>query len=140
MQECRACSGVVWLPQGLILVVGGRNEKVEELCSSECLERPFNREVQKEAATPCWRFLAPMRHARVCFSLCHFRGRVLAVGGMKNFADVGIVEAFDPPCTADDDQAVGQWTQLNSMTRGMWVRGLLPLQDSVVAAGPFSFL
>ncbi len=63
------------------------------------------------------------------------RGRVLAVGGMSS-QNVAIVEAFDPPRDATDE-SIGHWTQLTSMPRAMWVRGLLPLRSAVVAVGKF---
>ncbi len=63
--------------------------------------------------------------------MCEFEGSILAVGGYG----LSSVESFTPPVDFSDPGQLGQWTDIQSMTREMCVYGLVVLPDGIFAAG-----
>ncbi len=123
--------GICWLKSGAVIVAGGYTEN-GRTNSVETLLRPYNRTsaTSQQPATR-WRLLAPMNRTRRYFSMCEFEGSVLAVGG----GGISSVESFTPPADLSDAGQLGQWTEIQSMTREMCVYGLVVLPDGVLATG-----
>ncbi len=112
------------------MIVAGGYTGSETLNSVEAMVRPYMRaSATSQQPTTRWRPLAPMKYARDHFSLCEFRGSVLAVGFVKS------VESFTPPVDFSDAGQLGQWTEIQSTTSGMNVHGLVVFPEGILAAG-----
>ncbi len=123
--------GICWLKSGVVIVAGGYTGS-ERTNSVEALLRPYRRApATSPQPTARWRPLAPMNQARSWLSMCEFGGSVLAVGGNG----ISSVESFTPPVDFSDADQLGQWTDIQPMTRAMCVHGLVVFPDGIIAAG-----
>ncbi len=123
--------GICWLKSGVVIVAGGHTGS-KIINSVEALVRTYrSAPATSPQPTARWRPLAPMNQPRSWFSMCEFGGSVLAVGG----DGISGVESFTPPVDFSDADQLGQWTDIQPMTRAMRVHGLVVFPDGIIAAG-----
>lgn len=109
METARLDLKVVWLPDGRIFAIGGRD--VNDLNSVEKLSRgwAFNNETADQ-----WSRCSSMLNARSAFSAVVLPDVTVLVAEGCGWELTKNVELFIPPAP-DDPQALGQWTQIQPM-------------------------
>lgn len=106
----RTSHQVLWLPDGRMFTIGGRN--INKLKSVEMSTRAwdFNGKTKKP-----WRKMAPMLTARARFAAVNMKHIILVAGGKHSSGDyANPVEIFTLP-SEGDGRSIGQWTRIPSM-------------------------
>nr|VZI48053.1 unnamed protein product [Spirometra erinaceieuropaei] len=118
LKESRQYAAAVALPDGRVFVIGGQNSSGYTLNSVETchLREPADWQGQRNTSGDFWKNAASMASARSGHAAVAFRGSIFVAGG-----NTSAVEVFAPP---DNQQPLGQWTQLTNGTL-KWPNGAL---------------
>ncbi|BHF71492.1 hypothetical protein SprV_0401455000 [Sparganum proliferum] len=134
LREKRGAPTAVSLPgDNRVFVFGGRDCSSMSATVEFChLQADWQEKAISATTANFWLPAAPMRHARAYLAAAHFRGRIIAAGGLDGEYDVNFVEVFSLPDTATP---LGQWTELASMNKPRSAFCLLTSADTVFALG-----
>ncbi|BHF71431.1 hypothetical protein SprV_0401448900 [Sparganum proliferum] len=116
LKESRQYAVAVALPDGRVFVIGGRNASGYTLSSVETchLREPADWQGQRNTSGDFWKNAASMASPRSGHAAVAFRGSIFVAGGSTSSGrSADTVEVFTPP---DNQQPLGQWTQLTNST------------------------
>ncbi len=127
MNAARTWTAVSWVPDGRLFAVGGLGDDREPIASVEMLQCAWDTEV-----TPLckWQPVAPLNHPRALHGLAFIFGRIVAAG----WKNTETIEYFKLPC---EEEPLGQWTVIRTITRPLNFRALVPFKGALLAVGKF---
>nr|VZI48052.1 unnamed protein product [Spirometra erinaceieuropaei] len=121
LKEGRQYAAAVALPDGRVFVIGGQKSGSRLNSVETChLREPADWQGQRNTSGDFWKNAASMASARSGHAAVAFRGSIFVAGGNTS-SGTSAVEVFAPP---DNQQPLGQWTQLTNSTL-KWPNGAL---------------
>ncbi|BHF71414.1 Kelch-like protein 24 [Sparganum proliferum] len=114
LKERKQCAAAVALPDGRVFVIGGQSASGYWLNSVETchLREPADWQGRRNTSGDFWKNAASMASPRSGHAAVAFRGSIFVAGGSTS-SGRSAVEVFAPP---DNQQPLGQWTQLTNST------------------------
>lgn len=127
---------VIWLKDGRLFTIGGFDNDNKALNTVEMMTRVWNSGAEQKTG---WHLVAPMLNARcLCAAVLIHNVIIVAGGRITGDQKIASVEIFTPPA-ADDQQALGQWTNVQPMQSPTESLGGVFYGGEVLVFGTFIF-
>ncbi|KAL7056583.1 hypothetical protein AAHC03_020863 [Spirometra sp. Aus1] len=138
LHQARRASASVATADGRLFVIGGLGDSEYFSSVEYCFvpeELSETGQWKAEEVGSFWQSAAPMNRARSFLSACEHAGHIFAAGGLSHSSTVvRSVEMFQPPTV---ENALGQWTLVQSMNQAREEFSLISHKNSLFALGHY---